>query len=294
MKTQNTKTVLLSGCSGDFGFLAARALATRGHRVFAGLREPEDRGQLKAQALRQLQSQGLQIFPIELDVDQNESIEGALKFALSQGNGRIDCVISAAGYSVLGPIEACPPEQFLQMLNTNLVGQLRLYRAVLPQMRAQGFGRIVQLTSGLGRAVLPFTGIYASGAWAQECLAESLALEAADFGIEVAILEPAGYRAGGLPRKAVLDEVRLQPYERQLVALSEQLHNPDENPGSSQEKTPLEEVSMAVVHAVEAEKISLRTPVGKDAEALVTLRQQLTADEYEREIRKRAGQTSLE
>ncbi len=291
MSTDKPQSILISGCSGDFGFLAARALAKRGHLVIAGIREPDDRGAPNAAILRALKSQGQAVYPIELDVDHSESIEGALKYALKLANGRIDCVISAAAYCVFGPIEACPPEQFLQMLNTNVVGALRLFRAVLPQMRAQGFGRLIQLNSGLGRAVLPFTGIYGASAWALESMAESLALEVAPFNIEMAILEPAGYRAGGFPRKAVIDEDRLQPYESQLVALSEQMRASDDDPYASQERAPLEEVADAVLQAVEAEHVSLRTLIGEDAETLVALRQQLSADQYDLEIRKRAGLT---
>ena len=88
-----------------------------------------------------------------------------------------------------------------------------------------------------------------------------------------------------------IDEDRLQPYESQLVALSEQMRASDDDPYASQERAPLEEVADAVLQAVEAEHVSLRTLIGEDAETLVALRQQLSADQYDLEIRKRAGLT---
>ena len=192
--------------------------------------------------------------------------------------------MNTAAYAVMGPLEACRPDQLLAMLNTNVVGALRLFRAALPTMRAAGRGRIVQLTSGLGRAAVPFMGVYSASAWAQECFAEVLSYEAAAFGVEVAILEPANYRDGGQPRKPVGDGDRLAPYQPQLVAFAERMHQTDEPP----EGDP-DEVARAVVETVEAEVVPLRTPIGDSARALLELRARLTADEYEQEILDRTG-----
>lgn len=258
--------------------------------VFAGLREPEGRGKEKAQALSKLIEQGFAIHLIDLDVQSDESVDRAVKQVLQHTNGELDVLCNTAAYSVFGPLEACPPSQLQQMLDLNVTGALRLYRAVLPVMRKNHRGRIIQVTSGLGRAVLPFTGVYAASAWAQECFAEALAYEVAPFGIDVAILEPAGYREGGQPRKAVGDEARLAEYEAPLLALAE--HMAANHHESQSEETP-ESVAQALVQAVEADHVARRTPIGADAVQLLELRQKLTADEYEAEIRERAGLTHL-
>ncbi len=270
------KTVLISGCSSDFGFRSAQLLARRGHQVVAGIREPQERGREEAQALDQLRQKGLDIRCVDLDVNDEESVERAIPKGL-------EVLVNTAAYSVLGPLEACPPQQLLDMLNTNLVGALRLFRAVLPGMRAAGQGRIIQLTSGLGRAALPFMGIYSASAWAQECFAEVLSYETAAFGVEVAILEPAGYRQGGQPKKPVGDQDRLAIYEEQLLNFADQVQGAEQGPGDP------EEVATAVLRAVEADRLPLRTPVGEATRRLLELRRRLSADEYEREILERSG-----
>ncbi|MBU0550271.1 SDR family NAD(P)-dependent oxidoreductase [Myxococcota bacterium] len=276
------KTVLISGCSSDLGLRSATALALRGHRVFAGIREPDGRGRVNRDALAALRARGAEVLCLALDVDSEESVAAAVAAA-----GEVEVLVNTAAYSVLGPLEACRPDQLLDMLNTNVVGALRLFRGVLPGMRARRRGRIIQLTSGLGRAPLPFMGIYSASAWAQECFAEVLSYEAAVFGVEVAILEPAGYREGGQPKKVVGDQDRLDAYQAPLIAFAERVRQ--EPPAGDPE-----EVAAAVVQAVEADKMPLRTPVGAAAEALVALRAQLTAAEYEREILERTGLSQLE
>lgn len=277
------RAVLISGCSADFGFRSARALARAGHHVIAGIRAWSLHGQQYAAELKALRAEGHRVTLVPLDVDRDDSVEGAMRVALEATGGRIDALVNTAAYSVLGPLEACRPAQLQALLDTNVVGALRLFRAVLPVMRAQGGGRIVQITSGLGRAVLPFMGVYAASAWAQEAFVEALAYEAAGFGVEVAILEPAGYRRGGRPRKPVGDEARLAAYQEALIAFGERV-----NQSAPAEGDP-EEVARAVVEAIEAETVPLRTPVGAAAIELLRMRAEMSAEAFEREILERTG-----
>lgn len=284
MHVTHPQSILVAGCSSDLGARSAVALARRGHQVIAGVREPTERGRNSALHLEELaRDEGLSIRCVALDVDKSASVRAAVDAATSVTGGHLDVLVNTAAYAVLGPLEACHPDQLLDLLNTNLVGALRLFRAVMPLMRARGKGRIIQITSGLGRAVLPFMAPYAASAWAQECFAEALAMEAVGFGIEVAILEPAGYREGGWPKKPVGDQDRLAPYESQLVALSEHMQQEQGIPDDP------EELATAVVHTVEAARVPLRTIVGQSARELVEMRNRLTFAEYEREILKRAG-----
>jgi len=277
----SSKSVLVSGCSTSFGWRAARALAKRGHTVVAGLPAPAGRHSERAAALA-----GHGAHVVALDVATDESVEQGVAAALEATGGGLDVLVNTAAYTVMGPLEACLPEQLLSMLNTNVAGALRLFRAVMPVMRDAGAGRIVQLTSGLGRAVVPFMGVYSAGAWAQECFAEALHYEAATFGIEVAILEPAFYRDEGPPKKLVGDPNRLAPYQDQLVALADRMQRMEQAP-----KGDPEEVARAVVEAVCADELPLRTPIGRAARELLELRARLTADEYEAEIMKRSALT---
>lgn len=283
MDTHARKVVLVSGCSAGFGFRSARALAKAGHTVIAGMRARSIHGQKYAAELTGLRREGLDITLVPLDVDHAHSVGDAVAAALRANDGRLDALVNTAAYSVLGPVEACDPEQLATLINTNVVGSLRLFRAVLPTMRAARRGRIIQLTSGLGRAVLPFMGVFAASAWAQEAMVEALAYEVAGFGVEVSILAPAGYRSADRPRKAVGDEERLEAYQEALVAFGERVNSSPPVDGDP------EEVAQAVVAAVEADRVELRTPVGAAAHRLVSLRETLTAEQYEREVLERAG-----
>ncbi len=282
MSIHHPRVVFVSGCSAGFGFRSARALARAGHHVVAGVRTFSRHGQQYAAELKALRAEGHRVTLVPLDVDRDESVAHAVDAAM-QAAGRIDVLVNTAAYSVLGPLEACRPKQLLAMFDTNVVGALRLFRAVLPIMREQGGGRIVQITSGLGRVVLPFMGVYAASAWAQEAFAEALAYEAQGFGVEVAILEPAGYRRGGRPRKPVGDEARLSAYQDALIAFGERVNQSDPAEGDP------EEVARAVVELVEAEKVPLRTPVGEAAVELLRMRRTLSAEAFEREIYERTG-----
>lgn len=280
------KFVLLSGCSSGFGFRAARELALRGHRVFAGFRDPSGRNADRAQALQQFaRTSKVHLETLKLDVDDEISVATAVDHVLNRGEGRIDTLVNTAAYSVMGPLEACRPDQLLDELNTNVVGALRLFRAVLPPMRQQGGGRILQVTSGLGRVAVPFMGPYGISAWAQECFAEVLSYEAGAFGVEVGILEPGAYHTdlGGPAVKPVGDEDRLAIYEPQLIAFAEMLQATDQPKGDP------EEVARAVADAVEAETIPLRTVIGDSARELVRLRTESTTGEFKAAIINRTG-----
>ncbi len=277
-----SRVVFVTGCSAGFGFRCARALARAGHHVIAGVRSFSVHGQRYAAELKGLRAEGHTVQLVPLDVDHDHSVDTAVRAAMD-AFGRIDVLVNTAAYSVLGPLEACRPEQLSAMLDTNVVGALRLFRAVLPIMREQGSGRILQLTSGLGRVVLPFMGVYAASAWAQEAFAEALAYEAAGFGVEVAIVEPAGYRKGGRPRKPVGDTARLSAYSDALIEFGERVNQSEPAGGDP------EEVARAIIELVAAEKVPLRTPVGAAAVELLRMRRTMTAEAFEQEIYRRTG-----
>lgn len=285
-KMSETRFVLLSGCSSGFGFRAARELARRGHKVFAGFRDPAHRNADRAQALTTFARQGgFALETLRLDVDDDGCVRTAVEQVLQRSEGRLDVLVNTAAYSVMGPLEACQPEQLLAELNTNVVGALRLFRAVLPVMRRAGRGRILQVTSGLGRAAVPFMGPYGISAWAQECFAEVLSYEAGAFGVEVGILEPGAYHTdlGGPAVKPVGDADRLAVYEPQLIAFAETLQANDQPKGDP------EEVARAVADAVEAESVPLRTVIGESARELVRLRTESTTGEFKAAIIDKTG-----
>jgi NADP-dependent 3-hydroxy acid dehydrogenase YdfG len=180
--------VLITGTSSGFGYLTTRALAARGHRVFATMRDPDGKHRERAAALRA--TPGVHV--LALDVASDASVDAAVTAALRTA-GHLDAVINNAGHAIIGLNETISPDQLLRMLDTNLVGMQRVNRAVLPAMRQRRSGLLVHVSSALGRILLPVTGLYAATKWAVEALAETYRYELKPCGVDVTIVQPGAY-----------------------------------------------------------------------------------------------------
>ena len=178
------KTILITGTSSGFGRDAAATLARAGHTVFASMRDIDGRNRPRAKAL---QAQGLVV--VELDVADDISVESAIGAILAK-TGRIDVLINNAGIAAAGVSEAFTPDQAKIVFNTNVVGMLRTIRAVLPAMRRQGDGLIINIGSILGRVTFPFFGIYGASKFAVEALTESYRYELSQLGVDVVLVQP--------------------------------------------------------------------------------------------------------
>jgi NADP-dependent 3-hydroxy acid dehydrogenase YdfG len=165
--------ILITGSSTGVGRATAIELAERGHDVIATARRPETLGDLPvAQRLA-------------LDVTDQASVDAALHAA-----GHVDALVSNAGETLVGTVEGTPLEEFDRMFQLNTLGALRVARAVLPQLRERDAGRLVFVSSIVGRIVRPLGSAYAQSKWALEAIAESLALELAETGVRVTLIEP--------------------------------------------------------------------------------------------------------
>ena len=182
-----SKIILITGASSGFGRDTAETLARAGHRVFATMRDPQAKNRDHARAL---QAQGIEV--VELDVSSDASVERAVENVLRNA-GRIEVLINNAGVASAGITEAFTPDQAKVIFNTNVVGLLRTSRAVLPAMRRQRDGLIINIGSILGRVTFPFFGIYGASKFAVEALTDSLRYEVSQLGIEVALVQPSAY-----------------------------------------------------------------------------------------------------
>ncbi len=188
----NTQTILVTGTSSGFGFLLTQALLRKGHTVFATMRHLDGPNTEQAAQLRQsAQGQPGQLHLIELDVTNNTSVNSAIENVLQAGN--LDVVINNAGIGGGGYTEAFTVGQFEQTFDVNVFGIQRVMRAVLPAMRKQHSGLIVNISSLQGRVVIPFAGAYTASKFAVEGLSESYHYELAPLGIDVVIVEPGGF-----------------------------------------------------------------------------------------------------
>lgn len=185
------KSILITGCSSGFGRLGAEHYARLGARVFAtmrGLPRPE------ADELRQLASDDkLDLHVLELDVTSDEQVAAAVAEAERINGGGLDVLVNNAGIGISGPAEVQDMEATMLAFDTNVFGCHRLARAVLPGMRAKKSGQIFQISSQLGRVIVPYGGHYSATKFALEAMGEQLAYELVPHNIEVTIIEPGGY-----------------------------------------------------------------------------------------------------
>lgn len=180
MNHPSSKTVLITGCSTGIGYCVAKGLHKRGYRVFATARKPSD--------VDRLQNEGLH--GLLLDLDDSETIKNCVAEVLRQSNGRIDVLFNNGAYGLPGAIEDLTRDMLRAQLETNLLGTLELTNLVIPVMRKQGSGRIIQNSSVLGLIALPYRGAYNTSKYALEGLSDTLRLELHDTGIFVSLIEP--------------------------------------------------------------------------------------------------------
>ncbi|HSM37641.1 MAG TPA: SDR family oxidoreductase [Longimicrobiales bacterium] len=190
----DSRVILITGTSSGIGFLAARALAQEGHRVYATMRDPLRRNAAVADDLRRIgeASQG-EIRVIELDAASDGAAREAVEEALT-GGGRLDVLVNNAGSMFVGPAEAFTPAQLNRQLDVNVTGPFRLMRAAAPAMRAAGEGLVVNVSSIAGRFSRPFAALYHASKWALEGLSQAMRYELSVYGIDVVLIEPGPYR----------------------------------------------------------------------------------------------------
>ena len=182
--------VLITGCSSGIGREAALRFAAQGWRVFASMRRPAAAADLQAEAARR----GVHLEIPIVDVTSDESVDAAVAALVASTGGQIDALVNNAGYYCYGPVEETTPVELRAQLETNVVGVLRLCRAVLPFMRARRRGTIVNISSISGLVVVPVVGPYHASKFALEALTEALRYEVQPFGVKVVLIEPGPFR----------------------------------------------------------------------------------------------------
>ncbi len=173
------KVIFITGVSSGFGKATAELLASRGFKVYGTSRRTADDAQYPYTVLN-------------MDVRNSQSINTAI-FRLLEKEGRIDVLVNNAGISALSPLEESPLEVINEIMDTNVNGVLRVCQAVLPEMRRQKSGLIINISSIGGLMGLPFRGIYAASKFALEGLTESLSMEVKSYGIHVCLVEPGDF-----------------------------------------------------------------------------------------------------
>ncbi len=236
-------SVLITGANRGIGRAIATEFARRGHSVIATARDPRTLADLDVAR------------HLALDVTDDASVNAAIAAA-----GDIDILVANAGAIFYAAVEAIPLDELQRLFNLNTIGAIRVAQAVLPQMRERGDGRLMFLSSVVGRVVLPPGAAYASTKWALEALVEALAIEVAPFGVQAALLEPGAVSSGAL------DDVTTytlpdDPYTAIL-----------KGGGPRAGIITPEQVAAEVVDAAEKPLLPLRIPIGDAARALLAAR----------------------
>jgi NAD(P)-dependent dehydrogenase (short-subunit alcohol dehydrogenase family) len=264
--------VLITGASRGFGAEAAHELARRGNTVVATMRNPE------RDAPGVLKGFEEHIYPARLDVTDPAAIKDTVAAAVARF-GRIDALVNNAGYGLWGPLEDISESEMRRQFDTNFLGQWRLVSAVAPHLRAQGYGKIVNVSSLSGRVPSPLLASYAASKHAVEAMTEGLREELVAWGIAVTVLEPGMYasdwQTAGLDVCEAMRSGRSpyqQPASRALEAFRARAAT---RPGS-------DAVAAAIGDIIELpQPVPLRWPVGEDCVRMVRDRARMTDEEWE-------------
>ncbi|WP_426944916.1 oxidoreductase [Pseudomonas oryzihabitans] len=262
------EVVLITGVSSGIGRAAAILLARRGCRVFGTVRS-----QLAAQAIP-----GVEL--VEMDVRDEDSVRRGTAAIIARA-GRIDVLINNAGGTLLGALEETSIGEARSLFDTNVFGLLRTIQAVLPHMRAQGAGRIVNVSSVLGFLPAPYMALYAASKHAVEGLSETLDHEVRQFGIRVALVEPSFTRTN-LDLNAPQTAVKIPQYQQQFGVVAQTIQK------AVQKAPDPEGVASTIVEAALGAWKMRHTPKG-EATLLARLRRFMPAGPVEKGLRKTFG-----
>jgi NAD(P)-dependent dehydrogenase (short-subunit alcohol dehydrogenase family) len=262
----SARTILITGCSSGIGLDAARTLHARGWRVFATCRAEADCERLRAE--------GLESF--RLDYEAPETIAAAVAEVAARTGGRLDALFNNGAYAIPGAVEDIPPAALRAIFEANLIGWHDLTCRVIPMMRGQGGGRIVQCSSVLGFIALKWRGAYVATKFALEGLTDVLRLEMAGTGIHVVLIEPG-------PIGTRFRENAIRQFERwvewegsaragQYPTLRKRLY---EDRGPDRFELPAAAVTAALIRALEAPRPRARYRVTFPTHAMALARRLL-------------------
>jgi NAD(P)-dependent dehydrogenase (short-subunit alcohol dehydrogenase family) len=273
----NQKVSIVTGSSSGIGLETALTLARNGYFTYATMRNPEKGAPIK----NALKKEDLSIKVIQLDVIDDESLKNAIDHVTSEA-GRIDVLVNNAGYGLVGALEELSMEEIKTQYETNLFGLVRVIQAVLPTMRKQRSGRILNLSSGAGLFGYPGGSAYVSSKFAVEGLSESMAYELEPFGIRVILIEPGFVQTNFANSMVVAKKAQdpTSPYSQmmqRIAASSSELAKS----GSSADL-----VANVILDAATNPNPRLRYLVGKDVEAWAASKKSMDESEFFNMIKK--------
>lgn len=267
------KTVLITGASSGFGKEAVKLFHNNGWNVIATMRSPEKETELSTLS---------NVLVSKLDVTEKATIQTAVAAGLEKF-GQIDVLVNNAGYGALGALEASTGEEVKKQFDVNFFGLIEVTKALLPGMRQQKSGTIINVSSVGGRLTFPFSSLYHATKFAVEGLTESMQYELNPLGIRLKIVEPGGYKTEFSGRSMTLFNTDgLDDYQ---PALKKFMNMIDHWPMSEN----IGEVAEAIYEAATDGAEKLRYPVGHDAVQLIQSRQQMDDVDFKKMMAAQMG-----
>ncbi|MBP0455464.1 MULTISPECIES: oxidoreductase [unclassified Kitasatospora] len=243
---------LITGANSGFGQAIAEAALAAGDTVVAAARRPETLDALVA-------AHPDRVVPVRLDVTDQAGIASVVADTLLW-YGRIDVLVNNAGRGLIGAVEEYTDRDLRDLMDLHFFGPAALTRAVLPHMRSRGSGAVVQMSSMGGRFSFPGVGAYSATKFALEGLSEALALEVAQFGVKVLIVEPGSFRTSFAGPGALAQTPAIPAYESVVGPVRSALPESDgKQPGDPAK------AAAAILAALDAERTPLRLALGNDA-----------------------------
>jgi NAD(P)-dependent dehydrogenase (short-subunit alcohol dehydrogenase family) len=271
----NKQIAVVTGSSSGFGLITSLEFAKRGFQVIATMRNT----QKSIEIMNQAKLLGVEelIHIHELDVTSEDSILSWRQFMKKLG--RIDVLVNNAGYAAAGFVEEIPLDEYRKQFETNVFGVIAVTQAILPMMRKQGKGKIINMSSISGRIGFPGLSPYIASKHALEGWSESLRLEIKPFGIDVVLVEPGSYQTNIWSTGKQVTEKSLQtdsPYYKAMKKIENHL-----NKGASKYGNP-EDVARLIVTLTQKEGPPLRFPIGKGVKIGIALKHILPWKYWER------------
>jgi NAD(P)-dependent dehydrogenase (short-subunit alcohol dehydrogenase family) len=274
---QRALVAVVTGSSSGIGLATSIALARNGYLTYATMRNLAKRDSIQSIA----DKQHLRIRVVQLDVTDENSIKSAIRSILSEA-GRIDLLVNNAGYVLTGAFEDIGINEIKALYETNVFGVIRVTQAVLPIMRKQGSGRIINISSGAGRIGYPGGSAYVSSKFALEGLSESMAYEIEQFGIRTVLVEPGFVRTKIGENMAISKKTQdpNSPYSQMMQMMSSNQERMLEN-GSDADL-----VASVVAEAATSKEPNLRYLAGKDVQQMMAAKKSMSDEEFQKMIKK--------
>jgi NAD(P)-dependent dehydrogenase (short-subunit alcohol dehydrogenase family) len=275
---QQALVAVVTGSSSGIGLATSLALARSGYLTYATLRNLAKRDSIQSIA----EKQHLPIRTVQLDVTDENSVKNAIQSILSEA-GRIDVLVNNAGYGLTGAFEDIEIDEIKALYETNLFGVIRVTQAVLPTMRKQRSGRIINISSGAGRIGYPGGSAYVSSKFALEGLSESMAYEIEQFGIRTVLVEPGFVKTNFGENIAIAKKAQdpNSPYSQMMI----QMKSSSYRRRMVENASDADLVASVIIEAVTAKEPNLRYLAGEDIQQMVATKKNMSDEEFQKMIR---------